>query len=151
MDEVTVVDLRESTRSNADALTDVVALEAIHGHPWQLMTTAELAAALDVDDDEAAARIATLMKAGYLYGPMQYRSIGGEWSAIGFKLTDNGRCLLGVEAACDGWSRALEARNTAPVDTGSHPGAGHLGVGGNLRRRHARRPRASNPAIARDG
>jgi len=94
-------------------VTDLVALEAIHGHPWQLMTTAELAAALDVDDDEAAARIAPLMQAGYLSGPMQYRSTEGEWSAIGFKLTDNGRCLLGVEAVCDGWARALKARDTA--------------------------------------
>ncbi len=98
---------------NRLAATDLVALEAIHGHPWRLMTTAELAAALEVNDDEAAARIALLMQAGYLSGPMQYRSTEGEWSAIGFKLTDYGRCLLGVEAVCDGWARALKARDTA--------------------------------------
>ena len=103
---------------NRLAATDRVALEAIHGHPWRLMTTAELAAALEVNNDEAAACIALLMQAGYLSGPMQYRSTEGEWSAIGFKLTDYGRCLLGVDAVCDGWARALKARDTATSSSG---------------------------------
>ncbi len=78
-------------------MTDLVALQAVHDHPGVVMTTVELAAALGVAQEEAEARIATLKDGGYLTGPMQSRSTGGEWSEIGFKLTANGRYVLGVE------------------------------------------------------
>ena len=79
----------------ADA--DLVALRAVHGHPRRVMTTAELAAALDVAEDEAAARISTLTDEGYVSLPMQVRSTQGEWSGIGVELTEAGRDFLGAE------------------------------------------------------
>ncbi len=78
-------------------MTDLVALRAVHEYAGAVMTTAELAAALDVLEDEAAARIAALTKDGYISLPMQVRSEDGEWSEIGVKLTPAGRDLLGVE------------------------------------------------------
>ncbi len=78
-------------------MADLVALTAVHRHPRHVMTTAELAAALGVAEDEATARVTTLATNGFLYGPMQARSTAGEWSDIGFKLTANGLDLLGVE------------------------------------------------------
>ena len=79
------------------AMADLVALKAVHEHPRVVMTTAELAAALGVPEDEAATRITTLAMDGFLYGPMQVRSVAGVWSGIGFKLTTRARALLGVE------------------------------------------------------
>ena len=55
-------------------MTDLIALRAVHEYAGAVMTTAELAAALDVLEDEAAARISALTKDGYISLPMQVRS-----------------------------------------------------------------------------
>ena len=78
-------------------MTDLVALHAVRNHPGVVMATAELAVALGVTEDEAAARIAKLTTDGYLTGPMQVRSTSGAWSEIGFKLTVNASDLLEAE------------------------------------------------------
>ncbi len=80
-----------------EGVADLVALTAVHEHLGVVMTTAELARALGVKDEEAAARITALTNQGYLSLPIQSRSAEGEWSAIGVRLTARGRDLLGVE------------------------------------------------------
>ncbi len=83
--------------SDASPMSDLVALRAVAEHSRRVMTTSELATALQLTDDEAAARITALTKDGYLSGPVQYRSESGEWSEIGVKVTEDGRDRLGAE------------------------------------------------------
>ena len=75
-------------------MTDLDALKAIHHHPQRSVTTAELAEALGVPKDEAAARITVLAKDGFVAGPMLYRSVTGAWTEIGVNLTESGRDLV---------------------------------------------------------
>ncbi len=84
------------------AVTDVRVLRAVHEHDGVVMTTAALAAALGVAEDEAAARITELTNDGLLSPPMQSRSRGGVWSEIGVKVTENGRGVLEAESRAGG-------------------------------------------------
>jgi hypothetical protein len=78
-------------------MTDLLALQAVHEHPRPLMPTAALAAVLEVTEDEASARITTLVSDGFLFGPMWAGFEGAEWTEQGVSLTRKARELLGVK------------------------------------------------------
>ena len=108
------------------AVTDVRVLKAVHEHDGVVMTTAALAVALGVAEDEADARITELTKDGLLSSPTQCRSRGGVWSEIGVKVTENGRGVLEAESRasgsrahtpCDG-SDGLSAKEQHGAETG---------------------------------